>query len=290
MEDGKSPFLCGGVFFFILTQAVRPNASARAHREGVSDDHSDPVVMQDLIYTFTGERGYGTRKDTSAFKNCQSEGGKNVPFNKRADIAVYDDEVKHEYRKALRRMCEFAEWHLDPKKSEWLVKACLYLIDKDQDIADDDLFCVRGDGTFIPKSEVMAGSSFELQPFLLGVLHYILLHRADMNRKGVDTLDFISTHVDWKSRAYNGKLDHVIKRKIDVKWCEMPENMAEAEILETHPDDEPQMDDQNCKESSDSESGKPESKNTIIQHQTNVVQNGENNFNLTNNGTMNFNF
>lgn len=28
---------------------------------------------------------------------------------------------------------------------------------------------------------------------------------------------------------------------------------------------------------------------TVIQHQTNVVQNGENNFNLTNNGTMNFN-
>lgn len=27
---------------------------------------------------------------------------------------------------------------------------------------------------------------------------------------------------------------------------------------------------------------------TVIQHQTNVVQNGENNFNLTNNGTMNF--
>lgn len=29
---------------------------------------------------------------------------------------------------------------------------------------------------------------------------------------------------------------------------------------------------------------------TIIQNQTNVIQNGENNFNLTNNGTMNFNF
>ena len=29
---------------------------------------------------------------------------------------------------------------------------------------------------------------------------------------------------------------------------------------------------------------------TVIQHQTNVVQNGENNINLTNNGTMNFNF
>lgn len=37
--------------------------------------------------------------------------------------------------------------------------------------------------------------------------------------------------------------------------------------------------------------GTPEDKKiTVIQHQTNVVQNGENNFNLTNNGTMNFNF
>lgn len=29
-------------------------------------------------------------------------------------------------------------------------------------------------------------------------------------------------------------------------------------------------------------------KTTVIQQQTNVIQNGENNFNLTNNGTMNF--
>lgn len=36
-------------------------------------------------------------------------------------------------------------------------------------------------------------------------------------------------------------------------------------------------------------SGAVDNKTTIIQQQTNVVQNGENNFNLTNNGTMNFN-
>lgn len=29
---------------------------------------------------------------------------------------------------------------------------------------------------------------------------------------------------------------------------------------------------------------------TVIQQQINVIQNGEKNFNLTNNGTMNFNF
>lgn len=37
-------------------------------------------------------------------------------------------------------------------------------------------------------------------------------------------------------------------------------------------------------------SAKDDKKITVIQNQTNVVQNGENNFNLTNNGTMNFNF
>ena len=31
-------------------------------------------------------------------------------------------------------------------------------------------------------------------------------------------------------------------------------------------------------------------KTTVIHQQTNVVQNGGNNFNLTNNGTLNFNF
>ena len=29
---------------------------------------------------------------------------------------------------------------------------------------------------------------------------------------------------------------------------------------------------------------------TVVQQQINVIQNGEKNFNLTNNGTMNFNF
>ena len=31
-------------------------------------------------------------------------------------------------------------------------------------------------------------------------------------------------------------------------------------------------------------------KTTIIQQQTNVIQNGDNNVNVTNNGTINFNF
>lgn len=49
----------------------------------------------------------------------------------------------------------------------------------------------------------------------------------------------------------------------------------EAEVVD---DDEPSGAAQNDK------------KMTVIQQQINVIQNGEKNFNLTNNGTMNFNF
>ena len=48
------------------------------------------------------------------------------------------------------------------------------------------------------------------------------------------------------------------------------------------------MDD--CEPSGAAEEDTEGKKITIIQHQTNVVQNGENNFNLTNNGTINFMF
>lgn len=70
--------------------------------------------------------------------------------------------------------------------------------------------------------------------------------------------------------------------KLYEKLYPIPENTAqdksetvEAEVVD---DEEP------------SGAATEDKKITVIQQQTNVIQNGENNFNLTNNGTMNFNF
>lgn len=55
--DGKQKlYLCGGVFFFLLTRAALPKGTPRDHRAGVKDDHSDPILMKDLVYAFTGNR------------------------------------------------------------------------------------------------------------------------------------------------------------------------------------------------------------------------------------------
>ena len=84
MAEDKHFYLCGGVLFFLLIQATQQNGSARDHRNGIKDDHSAPILMSDLIYTFTGSHNYGAEKDTSQYRECLSEGSINVPFN---DIA-----------------------------------------------------------------------------------------------------------------------------------------------------------------------------------------------------------
>ena len=43
-----------------------------------------------------------------------------------------------------------------------------------------------------------------------------------------------------------------------------------------------------CDDETPSGAASEDKKITVIQQQINVIQNGENNFNLTNNGTMNF--
>ncbi len=127
-----------------------------------------------------------THQDTGKEKK---EGSINVPFNDSAYISSFDDTVKHRYGEALDRVCQFVTWHLNPEMRGWFVKACLDIIDNDEDIEDDEVFYVRGDGSTISKSGLRTESIFELQPFLLGILHYVLVWRANKNSLGIPTLD-----------------------------------------------------------------------------------------------------
>ncbi len=69
----------------------------------------------------------------------------------------------------------------------------------------------------------------------------------------------------------------LIKKKGTPRGADKTETI-EAEVVDDY------------KPSGAADEDKKDKKITVIQHQTNVVQNGENNFNLTNNGTMNFKF
>lgn len=382
MTEGKVPYLSGCVLYLLLREATLPDATARQHKDGIKDEHSNPTFMADLVYTFTGVQMKGVSTDTSNYREGKSEGTVNVPFNSPANISTYNNTVRNRYTDALDRMCDFVRWHLNLEMREWLVKACLDIIENDEDIADTDLFCVRSNGTFLSKADLRSESAFELQPFLIGVLHYILTHRADKNSLGVPTMAANSEKVKYKERQYKGNLGDNITRLITVTMYEKPKATPEvpttneepaltpdavmdksddkiiedamhragkqmaatfgavdipkvntegvAKVLETvatvSKECTPDYAQENLvrgistmaaafeahkhdlavrirnggsKEEAGAETDIPEpdveparqeNRTTIIQQQTNVIQNGDNNINVTNNGTMNFNF
>ena len=223
MPEKKIPYLCGCVLYLLLRKATLPDASPRQHKEGVKDEHKNPIFMADLVYTFTGVQTVGSDTDTSRYREGKKEGSINVPFNDSAYISSFDDTVKHRYSEALDRVCQFVTWHLNPEMRGWFVKACLDVIDNDEDIEDDDVFYIKGDGSTISKSGLRTESVFQLQPFLLGILHYVLVRRADKNSLGIPTLDANSEKIRYKERRYNGQLGSSITRTITVKLYEKKE-------------------------------------------------------------------
>lgn len=392
MADKKVPYLAGCVFYLLLRTAAYKSTTPRQRMDGVKDDHKNPVFMSDLVYTFTGVHTNVPGSEVSNYREGNSEGTINVPFHDSSDIDSYDHVVRYRYQDALDRMCEFTTWHLIPDKREWLVKACLDVIENDGGILESDVFCIKSNGSFVSKAEIRNETVFEYQPFLLGVLHYILTKRSNKNAFGIPTLDANTEKVKYKERRYNGHLGESISRIITVEFYEKPvtevvqetvpeedsedkpiifnperaigseksddevirdsmmrSGMAVASILSSIP--QPQIDTKglakaieplavaadSCKPNEDAliegistiaaafelqkheiaerirrnsyqeestsseeipgtdssqtdDSDNDDKKTTVIHQQTNVIQNGNNNVNVTNNGTINFNF
>ena len=396
MDKSKIPYLCGGVLFFLLTQASLPDGTARDHKAGKKDEHSEPILMRDLIYAFTGSQNYGAQKDTSKYKDCESEGSINIPFNDIAKCTSYDNIVRENYSVALSRMDEFVDWHFETDMKGWLVKAILEIIENDTDIDESERFFISEDGQPITKGEIRLKGNYDLSAFLVGTLHFIATKRREKNNLGVPTLEAIGEKKPRKPRRYTGNLGETITREIKVSFLPVRETLDEAEenveetlktvddsanlpveVSDDQTDDEvingsllrtgealasvfgsistPKINteamvgamatvaaaakavtpDEQQKEnlmqgavaiatalkaqkhswaeqirqgrrqekaSSEAETAEDEKtapgedpgqqgqKTTIIQQQTNVIQNGDNNVNVTNNGTMNFNF
>ena len=368
MEE-KNPYLSGCVFYLLLRKAAYTETTARQRRGGIKDNHKNPIFMSDLVYTFTGTQTRIASSDISVYREGFSEGTSYMPFNDPSDISSYDYAVRNRYADALKRMCEFAEWHLNPDKREWLVKAFLDIIENDADIMEQDELCIKSGGTFVSKAAIRNETVFEYQPFLVGILHFILMHRADKNRLGVQTLDANTYKVKYKERKYNGHLGDYITRPIAVHWygetddkavrtsdahsigCEKLVQIMETDEMFEKSDNKvihkhlmrpaqkmataletaktpkintdtmvkgvtsmataidaqkhqltEQISANSQQDGKTSQNKIPEEnttwkqepsddkKTTVIRQQTNVIQNGGNNVNVTNNGTINFNF
>ena len=298
MENKKIPYLCGGTLFFLLVQAKKPRAKAREREKGVKDGLKDPAMMDGLLRAITGNSGYtyadSLKKNTSQFRECRIDGSVYIPFNDPATASAYDYEVKNSYVTVLSRMSRFSEEFVNPAKASWLIRVLLDVIDQDAGIGDETHFYIQSDGTFISKTDVLFEMHFELQPFLVGIIHYILMNRSD-NISGQDTLEDWGTKASERSERKLKKDFSLGKsRTATIDWYTSSEPAGSLETAES--EDEPSEDkeyidaevvDGESSGAADNQKKQEGQSVTIIQQQTNVMQFGEKSVSLVNNGTIN---
>ena len=278
-------YLCGGIFFFLLLQAKKQNYKRRNRNNNGSDNLTEPDVLHGLIYAVTGNDSVpyeaSFKKSTSEYKKCKINGNTYIPFNDITTINSYDQLIKADYSVANGRMNAFIEKYIDENKQLWLVKMLLSIIEQNN-IDDETRFYVKHDGTNMSKHELISCSQFDLSPFLVGVMHFILVHRSN-NAPGKDIIEQWQNQPDLLNdliNSFNGDI-RVFRRNTIHAFASSEQNTnedtenIESEIFDN--DYEEHVKTQNHLTMN------------IIRQQTNVAQYGKKSVSLVNNGTININ-
>ena len=195
MADNAYPVLCGGTFFALLLQARKQRTSKRIQSLGKSDGLSETEVLAALIKimypNFQKPDSISTFKsNVSDYKACKISDGSYLPMTLPSQTAAFDKTVKNKYQSALALMSGFVDRFIetgdDTAKELWLVKAIIELTGADKSIAAGQSFYVCEDGSAITKENLKTVTDVCLPAFLLGIWHFIVLHRPN-NEAGKHT-------------------------------------------------------------------------------------------------------
>lgn len=253
MTNRENYRLCGGTFFTLILQARKQRMGVRDHYLGKSDGLSDPSVLLGLAKVVAADwqdplasAEKTIKGNTSRYKACKAAAGTYFPFEDSGAVASFDDQVKNNYESCLTAMNVFADTFLEmgtqTKKDEYLVKALVEVIDADREIADTQVFYVREDGSTMTKMEILSATELCLQPFLLGLWHYIIVNVQD-NRVGAATYNCWCPSRGGAERLYIAKLGETSGRDIsltystvtDIETERKTEPLIDAEVLEPAP-------------------------------------------------------
>jgi hypothetical protein len=296
MTKNENQRLCGGTFFTLLLQARKPRNGVREHFKGQSDGFSETNTLIGLIkvvvpdYTEPTRSMKGTFKEvTFNYKACNISKSVYLPFVDPAVVSAFDTRVKTEYNKALAAMSDFVAdfivFGTSTKKDECLVKALLELIDADDTIDDTQVFYMNENGTTTTKADLRDLSEISLQPFLLGIWHFIVINRKD-NTIGKETYNAWCPSRGGATREYKATLGCTIKRQIKVSSC--------AEIIEE--DNWSGVSNNDSSEEFDDKYSEPEPEETFTNTTNQIVNNpivfnqyGNNNIQVGNIETLTIN-
>lgn len=179
MAPNNVPHLCGGILFDLLLEARKPRRKARKKFDGGTDGLSDPDVYDGLVYLVTGERcsstGKSKSKSVSNYKNCTSSKGIYVPFTESATQSAFNSKYILRNPELYQRTAEFIDSYLSKDKCEWLVRAIIDTLQHEK--IDVELSINYNDSLNV--SELHTAECIVFLPFLLSVIHYVVMNHPD---------------------------------------------------------------------------------------------------------------
>lgn len=231
--------LCGGTFFSLLSNARKPLLTKEQNYSGQASGLTEPEMLLDLARVVVPElrqpmdTEWRTLKDnTRKFKACINWGGGTFCFGDTSVNTSFDDKVKRRYSEVLAEMSAFIESYLDvrtsTKKDEYLIKALVEVIANDDGIAHDQPFYICKDGSAMTRDEISHATQFYVQPFLLGIWHYVLTGIAD-NKIGAATYNAWCPPKGRAERVYTAAIGEHSSRAITIRYCNVTTGTDDAE-------------------------------------------------------------
>lgn len=209
--------LCGGTFFTLIVNSALQKPTNGKLYTGTENLITDENILTSLLRIAMPSLQDVSSDDAHNFKRCKVKQSRNLKMINCEIGKALQERMKSDYFACLNEMVTFISKFLDiqQKKEQKLIMALLELIEQDQDIPSDQLFCICPDGKAISKREMSNIVVVNIPSFLLGVLLFTLTEITD-NRVGKDTYDTWCPNGNTKHnrRYYQGHMGESITRTI----------------------------------------------------------------------------
>ena len=231
-HTGKTEYrLCGGTFFVLVSSARKALPGNNERYRGTSSGLTEPELLIGLtrclvpdLRTPMQSEWRNVKNSVAMFKACAGTGGSFFRLGDRSVLKAFDTRVRTRYREVLDEMCRCVERFLDTdtdtKKDEYLVKALVEVLEGDPTVPEEQPLYARADGSTMTKRELCSAKEICLQPFLLGLWHYVLLHTD--NKTGSRTYENWCPPKGGAPRAYEAAIGEDSRREIKLTYCAPP--------------------------------------------------------------------
>ena len=216
MTNNDNPYLCGGTFLAQILRARKSSELSAYYNKNKKESLSEQETFRRLIsiYHMAEFSSCSSLKTyTSQFKSCTNSLESFALFSDSDVKREFDSDVRSADSSALTMMSDFVREFIDTEKYIQLVRCLLDIIENDSTIAPNTPFYILENTESVTKAEINNMQVFMIEPFLLGIWHYIIMNRSGSNEKGA------STYRQWyPSRdKYIGTVGSGITREIYVQ-------------------------------------------------------------------------